>query len=56
MMWPGSRLHFFEALRNPRWEDYDYEYEHNNRFAYFGNGFAETEFDGSDITWYIDRV
>lgn len=20
MMWPGSRLHFFEALKNPRWE------------------------------------
>jgi hypothetical protein len=20
MMWPGSRLHFFEAIANPRWE------------------------------------
>ena len=25
-LWPGSTLHCIEALRSPRWEDYDYEY------------------------------
>ncbi|KAI9665674.1 MAG: hypothetical protein M1821_003608 [Bathelium mastoideum] len=25
-LWPGSTLHCMEALRSPRWEDYDYEY------------------------------
>ncbi|KAI9707875.1 MAG: hypothetical protein M1820_004481 [Bogoriella megaspora] len=24
-LWPGSTLHCIEALRSPRWEDYDYE-------------------------------
>ena len=25
-LWPGSTLHCIEALRSPRWEDYEYEY------------------------------
>jgi hypothetical protein len=25
-LWPGSTLHCIEALRSPRWEDYDYTY------------------------------
>ncbi|KAL2837716.1 putative dimethylaniline monooxygenase [Aspergillus pseudoustus] len=56
MMWPGSRLHFFEALAEPRYEDYEWEYQLNNRFSYFGNGFSQREIDGDNITWYIDGV
>jgi len=58
MMWPGSRLHFFEALQNPRWEDYDWEYRTMNRFGFWGNGFTTTDLgeDGLDNTWYIDSV
>ncbi|KAL3464645.1 putative dimethylaniline monooxygenase [Aspergillus heterothallicus] len=56
MMWPGSRLHFFEALKEPRYEDYEWEYQHNNRFSYFGNGFSQREIDGDNITWYVDGV
>ncbi|KAL4924805.1 flavin-containing monooxygenase [Aspergillus undulatus] len=56
MMWPGSRLHFFEALAEPRYEDYEWEYQLNNRFSYFGNGFSLREVDGGDTTWYIDGV
>jgi hypothetical protein len=45
-LWPGSTLHCIEALRSPRWEDFDYEYlpEPNgsavNRMAWLGNGWA----------------
>ena len=53
MMWPGSRIQFFETVKSPRWEDYDLRYTTSNRFAYFGNGFAAREADGSDLTWYL---
>lgn len=53
MMWPGSRIQFFETIATPRWEDYDWKYTTSNRFGYFGNGFAARENDGSDLTWYL---
>ncbi|BCS27009.1 flavin-containing monooxygenase [Aspergillus puulaauensis] len=53
MMWPGSRIHFFESMKAPRWEDYSLTYTTANRFGYLGNGFAAREFDGSDLTWYL---
>ncbi|KAI2781061.1 hypothetical protein F4815DRAFT_444607 [Daldinia loculata] len=58
MMWPGSRLHSFDILLNPRWEDYDWEYLHRNRYSYWGNGFtmADVESEGTDKAWYIGGV
>ncbi|KAF2498481.1 FAD/NAD(P)-binding domain-containing protein [Lophium mytilinum] len=58
MMWPGSRLHFFDALENPRWEDYDWSYRTTNRFGFWGNGFStmDTGDDERDSTWYIGEV
>ncbi|KAF7555614.1 hypothetical protein G7046_g6521 [Stylonectria norvegica] len=56
MMWPGSRIQFFETVKTPRWEDYDLKYTTSNRFAYFGNGFAARETDGSDLTWYLGAL
>lgn len=53
MMWPGSRLHFFETMRQPRWEDYKLRHLESNRFAYLGNGFAARETDGKDLSWYL---
>lgn len=53
MMWPGSRIQFFDTIKSPRWEDFDFKYTTSNRFAYFGNGFAARETDGSDLTWYL---
>ncbi|CAH0042269.1 unnamed protein product [Clonostachys rhizophaga] len=53
MMWPGSRIQFFETIASPRWEDFVLKYTTMNRFAYFGNGFAAREGDGSDLTWYL---
>ncbi|KAI2467497.1 cyclohexanone monooxygenase [Annulohypoxylon bovei var. microspora] len=53
-IWPGSRLNWFEALREPRYEDFNYKYATGNRFQYFGNGFTQREIEGSDLTWYLD--
>ena len=45
-LWPGSTLHCIEALRSPRWEDFDYEFveEENgaevNQMAWLGNGWG----------------
>ncbi|KAK5175696.1 uncharacterized protein LTR77_000835 [Saxophila tyrrhenica] len=45
-LWPGSTLHCIEALRSPRWEDYEYAYraEPNgapvNQMAWLGNGWG----------------
>ena len=56
VMWPGSRLSFFEVLRHPNFEDYDIEYWSGNRFGYLGTGFVDFEFNGSrDLTWYLDE-
>lgn len=53
MMWPGSRIHFFETMKYPRWEDYNLKYTTSNRFGYLGNGFAAREYDGRDLSWYL---
>ncbi|KAE8383907.1 hypothetical protein BDV26DRAFT_299342 [Aspergillus bertholletiae] len=45
----GSCFHFVEALRDPRWEDYDFEYLGSNRFEYLGNGLTVREQRGGDI-------
>ncbi|KAK3675140.1 hypothetical protein LTR78_005074 [Recurvomyces mirabilis] len=45
-LWPGSTLHCIEALRSPRWEDYEYEYipesngAESNAMAWLGNGWG----------------
>jgi hypothetical protein len=52
-LWPGSRLHFLEIMKAPRFEDFDIEYWDENRFAFLGNGFEIREIDGRDITYYL---
>ncbi|KAJ6143406.1 monooxygenase [Penicillium samsonianum] len=54
-IYPGSRLHFFEMLKNVRWEDYKLEYKGANRFQFMGNGFThcESSVEG-DPVWYFD--
>jgi len=58
-VYAGSRAHFFEALLEPRMEDFEIEYlkedgREENRFAYLGNGFAEVEGrKNMDATWYL---
>ncbi|KAF2232138.1 FAD/NAD(P)-binding domain-containing protein [Viridothelium virens] len=52
-IYPGSRLHFMEIMKQPRYEDFDIEYWDENQFAFMGNGFEVREFDGRDITNYL---
>jgi cation diffusion facilitator CzcD-associated flavoprotein CzcO len=56
-IWPGSAAHVTIVRREPRWEDYEYEYlsSSGNRFAwYFGNGWTKREQDlEADITSYL---
>ena len=56
-VWPGSSGHITTIRREPRWEDWEYEYlgDSGNRFAwYFGNGWTRREQDPeSDMTSYL---
>lgn len=55
--WPGSAAHIAIVRREPRWEDWEYEYlsESGNRFVgWFGKGCTQKELDvGSDMTEYL---
>ena len=56
-IWPGSSLHYYETLSEPRYEDYEYTYADGGEEAgeeedkeggwamwrYLGNGFTERE-------------
>jgi len=51
--WPGSILHYLEAIREPRSDDWDISYK-GNRFDWLGNGFSQTEFDATaDLAYYL---
>ena len=51
--WTGSTLHYLEAIAQPRFDDWDFKYA-GNRFAYFGNGFSQTELDPeADWAFYL---
>lgn len=57
-LWPGSGAHLALARREPRWEDWEYEYvaaAHGNRFLWFlGRGATRKEKDlDVDMTPYI---
>ena len=52
-IWPGSGVHYIEAMADVRADDWDIVYE-GNRFAWLGNGFSQAEADGeSDLAWYV---
>lgn len=63
-LWPGSALHALEALRAPRWEDFDYEGlegEGGNRMKWLGDGWSVTHMPsedgkgwGGDPAWYME--
>jgi len=52
-LWPGTRLLYLDILAHPRYEDMKIEYETDNRFNYFGNGFNVREYDGRDLSYYL---
>ena len=42
-LWPGTGLHYREAIIQPRYEDYAIEYLHENSWAILGNGYTWAE-------------
>ncbi|RAK71285.1 flavin-containing monooxygenase [Aspergillus fijiensis CBS 313.89] len=45
--WPGSTLHYLEAIREPRYDDWDLRYT-GNRFAWLGTtGISQAEWDAT---------
>ncbi|CAM1503341.1 Fc.00g081170.m01.CDS01 [Cosmosporella sp. VM-42] len=53
-IWAGSRLHWFESLESPRFEDFNIQYS-GNRFSHLGNGYNFTELsETSNPVWYFD--
>jgi len=53
-LWPGSTLHYIEALQELRIEDWDVKYS-GNRFAWLGNGYSQTELDPTADWGYYSR-
>ncbi|KAI0160643.1 FAD/NAD(P)-binding domain-containing protein [Xylariaceae sp. FL1272] len=52
-LWPGSALHYIEAMKDLRMDDFDVTYA-GNRFAWLGNGYSQTELDETaDWAYYI---
>lgn len=52
---PGSRIHWFHMLNEPRYEDYIWRRQRANRFSYLGNGFSTKEGKGKDTAYYFDH-
>lgn len=50
--WPGGFQHRVRALRDPRWEDFNFVRRPGakiNRFEYFGNGLTDIDEDEDDV-------
>jgi hypothetical protein len=52
-LWPGSTLHYIEAMKDVHFDDWDINYQ-GNRFAWLGNGYSQCELDDlADTGYYI---
>jgi cation diffusion facilitator CzcD-associated flavoprotein CzcO len=52
-LWPGSTLHYIEAIGEVRWEDFNVKYN-GNRFSWLGNGYSQCELDNTaDWAYYV---
>ncbi|KAK6382936.1 hypothetical protein LTS17_003606 [Exophiala oligosperma] len=55
-LWPGASIHTQKALKNPRFEDFEYEYLEvlgSNTMAWLGNGTTVAQVSGQDTTAYL---
>ncbi len=56
---PGSSLHYYETIETPRFEDFDYTYQHGNAFEFLGNGWTSRELrdketgGAEDLAYYL---
>lgn len=52
-LWPGSSLHYREAISSLRADDWEIKYN-GNRFSWLGNGFSQIEKDSKcDLAYYL---
>lgn len=52
-LWPGSTVHYIEALSEVRWEDMEVKYT-GNRYGWLGSGFSQCESDPTaDWAYYV---
>ncbi|KAI0904110.1 FAD/NAD(P)-binding domain-containing protein [Ustulina deusta] len=59
--WPGTYHHCADTLRDPRWEDFEFQRAPGarlNRFEFFGNGMTKRDDEGEDqdLTNYLKLV
>lgn len=54
-IWPGGSLHFLEAVKEPRYEDFEIKYDSKvNMFEFFGLGFTKNMITNeADLSHYI---
>jgi cyclohexanone monooxygenase len=54
-LWPGSTLHYLEAIHQPRYEDWTWTRDAEiNPWAFLGNGMSSAEArPGGNLTWYL---
>jgi hypothetical protein len=50
--WPGTYLHYSQAVRIVRWEDYDLVFEDpEQKFGSFGNGISSDGIGSDNVPW-----
>ena len=55
-VWPGSSLHYIEAIRTPRYEDFDIKYlgpAKQNRWDWLGMGTVRDLVEQKDVSPYL---
>lgn len=55
-VWPGSSLHYIEAIKTPRYEDFEITYlgpAKKNRWAYLGMGTVRDLVEQKDVSPYL---
>ncbi|KAL3444241.1 flavin-binding monooxygenase [Aspergillus insuetus] len=52
-VWPGSSIHYMEAIESPRWEDFEIEYCNRNPYTFLGSGVSQKEANGEDLAFYL---
>ncbi|KAI9695963.1 MAG: hypothetical protein M1820_008375 [Bogoriella megaspora] len=58
-IWPGSSLHYYETISEPRYEDYDSVYHSQNMWNFLGNGWSTLETEdketggSKDLAFYL---
>jgi len=67
-LWCGHSPAYYKTMHHMRYEDWNYKYRYQNRFAYLGNGKIESDYArgpekadrmapyirNEDVQWYID--